>query len=111
MNLHQLQASINATWDASIVERLSAYIRIPNKSPHFDPHWEAHGFMEQAIQLMATWVSDQALPGSSIDIRRLPGRTPLLHIDIPGELPGDVLLYGHLDKQPEFTGWNPGLSP
>jgi acetylornithine deacetylase/succinyl-diaminopimelate desuccinylase-like protein len=46
-----------------------------------------------------------------IEIRRLPGRTPLLFIDIPGELPGGVLLYGHLDKQPEFTGWAQGLSP
>jgi acetylornithine deacetylase/succinyl-diaminopimelate desuccinylase-like protein len=44
-------------------------------------------------------------------VRRLPGRTPLLLVDIPGELPGSVLLYGHLDKQPEFTGWLPGLGP
>jgi acetylornithine deacetylase/succinyl-diaminopimelate desuccinylase-like protein len=111
MNLRKLQASINAVWDESIVDRLSAYIRIPNKSPHFDPDWEAHGFMEAAIQLMAAWVEAQTIPGSSTDIRRLPGRTPLLYVDIPGELPGDVLLYGHMDKQPEFTGWNPGLSP
>ncbi len=37
--------------------------------------------------------------------------TPLLLVDVPGELPGSVLLYGHLDKQPEFTGWLPGLGP
>jgi acetylornithine deacetylase/succinyl-diaminopimelate desuccinylase-like protein len=37
--------------------------------------------------------------------------TPLLLVDIPGELPGCVLLYGHLDKQPEFTGWLPVLGP
>ena len=111
MNLQKLQASINAVWDASIVERLSEYIRIPNKSPHFDPDWETHGYMEAAIQLMAAWVKDQAISGSSVEVRRLPGRTPVLYVDIPGELPGDVLLYGHMDKQPEFTGWNPGLSP
>ena len=111
MNLQKLQASINAVWDGSIVERLSAYIRIPNKSPHFDPEWESHGYMQAAIELMAAWVNDQAVPGSHVEVRGLPGRTPVLYIDIPGELPGDVLLYGHMDKQPEFTGWNPGLSP
>jgi acetylornithine deacetylase/succinyl-diaminopimelate desuccinylase-like protein len=46
-----------------------------------------------------------------VEVRRLPGITPLLLVDIPGELPGSVLLYGHLDKQPEFTGWLPGLGP
>jgi acetylornithine deacetylase/succinyl-diaminopimelate desuccinylase-like protein len=46
-----------------------------------------------------------------VEVRRLPGITPLLLVDIPGELPDCVLLYGHLDKQPEFTGWLPGLGP
>ncbi len=60
---------------------------------------------------MAEWCRGQALPGARIEVRRLPGRTPLLLVDVPGELPGCVLLYGHLDKQPEFTGWLPGLGP
>ncbi len=111
MDLEQLTASINRTWDDSIVERLTTYVRIPNKSPMFDPQWEANGHMEKAVQLMAGWCRAQPLPGARTDIRRLPGRTPLLLVDIPGELPGCVLLYGHLDKQPEFTGWLPGLGP
>ena len=111
MDLEQLTASIGRTWDDSIVERLTAYVRIPNKSPMFDPQWEANGYMEKAVQLMADWCRAQPLPGARTDIRRLPGRTPLLHVDVPGELPGCVLLYGHLDKQPEFTGWLPGLGP
>src|SRR5579863_251377 len=111
MNLDRLRASINRVWDASILDCLAAYIRIPNKSPHFDPDWEKHGYMEAAVQLMAKWCREQPILGMQIEIRRLPGRTPLLFIDIPGELPGGVLLYGHLDKQPEFTGWAQGLSP
>ena len=111
MDLEQLTASIGKTWDDSIVERLTAYVRIPNKSPMFDPQWEANGHMEWAVQLMADWCRAQPLPGARTDIRRLPGRTPLLLVDVPGELPGCVLLYGHLDKQPEFTGWLPGLGP
>ncbi|TLZ18150.1 MAG: M20/M25/M40 family metallo-hydrolase [Gammaproteobacteria bacterium] len=111
MDLKRLSGSIARTWETSIVERLSAYVRIPNKSPLFDPQWESHGHMEAAVQLMAQWCRAQPLTGMRVEVRRLPGRTPLLLIDVPGELPGSVLLYGHLDKQPEFTGWLPGLGP
>jgi acetylornithine deacetylase/succinyl-diaminopimelate desuccinylase-like protein len=111
MDLERLCASVNQAWDESILDRLIAYVRIPNKSPMFDPQWESHGYMESAVQLMADWCRAQPVPGMRVEIHRLPGKTPLLLVDIPGELPGSVLLYGHLDKQPEFTGWLPGLGP
>jgi len=111
MDLKRLSDSIGKTWKDSIIERLIAYVRIPNKSPHFDPQWESHGYMEAAITLMADWCRAQPLPGARVEVRRLPGRTPLLLVDVPGEVPGCALLYGHLDKQPEFTGWLPGLGP
>src|SRR5881398_2935901 len=111
MDLKRLSGSIARTWETSIVDRLSAYVRIPNKSPLFDPQWESHGHMEAAVQLMAQWCRAQPLTGMRVEVRRLPGRTPLLLIDVPGELPGSVLLYGHLDTQPEFTGWRAGLGP
>jgi len=111
MDITRLSTSINAVWDDSIVDRLTAYIRIPNKSPMFDPQWEKNGYMEAAINLMADWCRAQPVEGMRVEVRRLPGKTPLLFIDIPGELPGSVLLYGHLDKQPEFPGWQPGLGP
>src|SRR5580692_5696631 len=111
MNFSGLRQFIENVWQSSIVERLQAYIRIPNKSPAFDPDWESHGYMDQAIELMAQWCRTQAVPRMVVEVRRLPGMTPLLLVDIPGELPGCVLLYGHLDKQPEFTGWLPGLGP
>jgi acetylornithine deacetylase/succinyl-diaminopimelate desuccinylase-like protein len=111
MDLKHLSAHIARTWEDSIVDRLVAYVRIPNKSPTFDPQWESHGYMEQAAQLMAEWCRAQPLAGMRVSLQRLKGRTPLLLADIPGELPGCVLLYGHMDKQPEFTGWLPGLGP
>src|SRR5215467_4108285 len=110
MDLKRLSSSIEGAWE-EITERLIAYVRIPNKSPLFDPDWESHGHMERAITLMAEWCRALPLPGAVVEVRRLAGRTPLLLVDIPGELPGCVLLYGHLDKQPEFTGWLPGLGP
>src|SRR2546430_7433092 len=108
MDLSRLSGSIGKAWETSIVDRLVAYVRIPNKSPMFDPQWERNGHMEAAVQLMAQWCRAQPLTGMRVEVRRLPGRTPLLLLEVPGELPGSVLLYGHLDKQPEFTGWLPG---
>ena len=39
------------------------------------------------------------------------GRTPLIFIEIPGTATGTVLMYGHLDKQPEMVGWAEGTGP
>ena len=111
MNIEKLCLFVNKLWDESILEQLIAYVRIPNKSPMFDREWESNGHMEAAVQLLAAWARKQAIAGITVEIRRLPGKTPLLYVDIPGELPGCVLLYGHLDKQPEFVGWLPGLDP
>jgi acetylornithine deacetylase/succinyl-diaminopimelate desuccinylase-like protein len=111
LNPADLLQSIEGYWRDSILDRLTAYIRIPNQSPMFDPQWESHGHMEAAVTLMAEWCRAQPIPGMRVDVRRLPGLTPLLIVDVPGALPGSVLLYGHLDKQPEFTGWEPDLGP
>jgi acetylornithine deacetylase/succinyl-diaminopimelate desuccinylase-like protein len=110
VNSAQLRRFVDSTWDDSIVPELCNYVRIPNLSPLFDPQWEQHGHMERAVQLLADWCRRQPIAGMTLEIARLPGRTPLIFIDVPGT--GDtVLLYGHLDKQPEFTGWHAGLGP
>ena len=111
MDVNTTRSSINHAWDQSIVPQLMDYIRIPNKSPTFDPDWEAHGHMEAAVQLMRRWAEAHALPGMHVEVLRLPGRTPVLMIDVPGQVDDCVLMYGHLDKQPEFTGWSDGLEP
>jgi acetylornithine deacetylase/succinyl-diaminopimelate desuccinylase-like protein len=101
----------NRLWDDSIVPTLCDYVRIPNKSPNFDPDWEKHGYMDQAAELMAEWCRRQPVRGMSVELVRLEGRTPLLLVEVEGQNADTVLLYGHLDKQPEFDGWSPGLSP
>ncbi len=116
LNGAELQRFVDSTWEHSIVPELCNYVRIPNKSPLFDPAWEQHGHMEKAVQLLANWCRRQHLPGMTVEVARLPGRTPLIFVEVPasGEQPGTadtVLLYGHLDKQPEFTGWHEGLGP
>ena len=104
---------IERRWEESILPELVEYVRIPNKSPMFDPDWEAHGHMEAAVQLMRRWAEQEArsLPGTTVEVLRLPGRTPVLMVDVPGQVDDCVLMYGHLDKQPEFSGWSDGLEP
>ena len=104
---------IDRIWDDEILPTLTQYIRIPNKSPHFDSHWEKHGHMDQAVALFETWARQKiaSLPGATLEVVRLPTRTPLIFIEIPGEAKGTVLLYGHLDKQPEMVGWAEGTGP
>ena len=102
---------IDEEWTASIQPSLEAYIRIPNKSPLFDPDWQAHGHMERAAALLANWCRSQPIRGLTVEVLRLPGRTPLIYAQIEGSAPGRVLLYGHFDKQPEFSGWSAGLEP
>ena len=46
MNIKKLENNINSFWDNKITPALIEYIKIPNKSPSFDPDWEKHGHME-----------------------------------------------------------------
>ena len=106
-----LNKSITEFWDNKIVPTLIEYIKIPNKSPSFDPDWEKHGHMDRVLDLAVKWTEKNKPDGSVITIKKSPGRTPLLLLDIPGTKDGNILMYGHLDKQPEMEGWNEDLGP
>ncbi|MFB4202450.1 M20 family metallopeptidase [Arhodomonas sp. KWT2] len=105
------QALVDETWEASILPALTEYIRIPAKSPHFDGDWAASGHIDAAVALAERWCREQPVEGMSVEVVRLEGRTPVLLLDIPGTAEGTVLLYGHLDKQPEMTGWDADKGP
>src|SRR5699024_8293011 len=109
----RIQSFVEQLWDAEIVPKLMEYIRIPNKSPLFDSQWAEHGYMDQAVDLLSGWARNKLaeLPGATLEVIRLAGRTPLIFIEIPGQSDDTVVLYGHLDKQPEMTGWHEALSP
>src|SRR5450432_3631878 len=59
MNPTTLAAGIATQWDQEIVHQLTAYIRIPAKSPHFDPQWETNGHIERVIHLAEAWAKNQ----------------------------------------------------
>ncbi len=111
MNSEKYQQHINTFWDKAIIPAISEYIKIPNKSPAFDPDWEANGYMDSVVNLASVWVKQHKPENSTLHIYKEAGRTPLLILDVPGDSEGTILMYGHLDKQPEMEGWANGLEP
>ena len=113
LDIAKARRFVDQCWGDEVIPTLVEYIKIPNKSPSFDPGWAAHGYMENAVALFERWARARlsSLPGASLEIVRLPERTPVIVIDVPGEGEETVLLYGHLDKQPEMVGWTDGYGP
>lgn len=120
------ESLVNRAWEERIVPELVRYIEVPAKSPMFDPDWAAHGLLERVLQNAADWVVAQQVPGLTLEIVRLDDaqgrpRTPVLFFELPASEGKDgtpapasgqtVLMYGHLDKQPEFNGWRSDLGP
>lgn len=98
------------------------YIETPAVSPHFRPEWESEGHIDAAAQMYFDFIEGQKehIPGLTAELMRAPGKTPFIYIDVPATRQSDtskwkdtpqVLLYGHLDKQPEMLPWRDGLEP
>ena len=130
LNTHQALHDVGAKWDNDILHQLTQYIAVPAKSPMFDPDWAQNGFIDTVVRHAADWVQAQQVPGLELEIVRLPGRTPVLFFEIAARgaavnpapraeqtvgsgavATQTVLMYGHLDKQPEFSGWRSDLGP
>ncbi|MDH5821950.1 M20/M25/M40 family metallo-hydrolase [Luteimonas sp. RD2P54] len=112
MNPQQLEHFIENEWQAEVLPVLIDYIAIPALSPGFDPTWEENGHIERAVRLVVDWARRKlaGVAGAAVEVVRLPGRTPVLLVDVPGATREPVLVYGHLDKQPPMEGWTRGRS-
>ena len=117
LNTTQALEHVSHAWDTDIVARLTDYVAIPAKSPMFDSAWDANGLLETVVRNTAQWIELQKVAGLSVEIIRLPGRTPVLFFEVAATRSASlattqtVLMYGHLDKQPEFSGWRKDLGP
>ena len=110
----ELAAFVDAAWDERIVPALADYIAVPAKSPLFDAGWAERGLLDRVVRDAAAWIDGRKVAGMRVEVLRLDGRTPLIFFDVPATKTGardTVLLYGHLDKQPEFAGWRSDLGP
>lgn len=112
-----LGAFADSAWDERIVPALTDYIAIPAKSPMFDADWAAHGHLDRVVRDAAAWVESRRVPGLTLEVIRLEGRTPVIFFEVASTKPAGagsgetVVVYGHLDKQPEFSGWRNDLGP
>jgi acetylornithine deacetylase/succinyl-diaminopimelate desuccinylase-like protein len=120
LNAAQALDQVSKAWDHDILAQLKAYIAVPSKSPMFDADWAQHGYIDTVMRNAAAWVEAQKIPGLKLEIVRMEGRTPVMFFEVPasnGDGPTTidsnqtVLMYGHLDKQPEFSGWRSDLGP
>ena len=126
LNAAALQNHVDASWQERILPALMKYVEVPAKSPAFDPDWARHGLIDRVLQDAADWVAARRVPGLSLEVIRLNDaqgrpRTPVLFFELPASGGRDgspapasgqtVLMYGHLDKQPEFNGWRNDLGP
>jgi len=102
-------------WDHEILGPLQDYITIPNVSAAYEANWAELGHTERAVELIRDWCARRPIDGMTVEVQRLEGRSPLIIIDVApfgvADHGGTVVLYGHLDKQPEMTGWRVGLGP
>ena len=114
LNTTALSAFTDRLWDEEIVPALHRYIEVPAKSPMFDADWSKNGYVDRVVRDAAAWVEGKKLHGLKLEVIRLEGRTPVILFEVPATKTGSadtVLLYGHLDKQPEFNGWRSDLGP
>ncbi len=111
MDHQKTAAFVNRLWDDQILPTMKEYIAIPNQSPLYDPEWRENGHTARAVELARAWVERQKLAGVRIEVHQEGDRTPVIFLEIDGTGDSTVLMYGHLDKQPPMTGWEPGLGP
>jgi acetylornithine deacetylase/succinyl-diaminopimelate desuccinylase-like protein len=110
-----LTSTVAEVWNDSAVPAIEAHIAVPALSPAFAPGWAAAGHIDTVLVAASDWLESLGVPGLTVSRRDLPGRTPLLLVDVPATdgatNGGTVLAYGHLDKQPEMVGWDDDLGP
>lgn len=103
-------------WTADLVDQISHYITIPALSPAFDDSWVENGHIAAAVDHIESWFRTRPVAGATVEVQELPGRTPLIIVEVPpfgagSDTDDSVVLYGHLDKQPEMLPWGEGLAP
>lgn len=109
-----MRQTVRDRWARDALASLSGFVEIPALSPAFDADWAAAGRLHAAVDHVRRYLADRPIAGASTDVVELPGRTPVLLLDVPARdatTDETVVVYGHLDKQPAAGAWSPGLGP
>ncbi|CAG9311573.1 unnamed protein product [Blepharisma stoltei] len=110
MDSQRIQEVISQGVDSGVIPTLMDYIRIPSLSTAFDPNWETNGYMEQAQEVLLSYVRSLNIEGFTYEIVKEPGKPWLVFGEVQATAPdkGTILMYGHMDKQPHLSGWTVG---
>ena len=74
---------IDTIWTDDIEPALLDYIRIPNVSEAFDAQWARARTHASRRRPDRRWCAARPIAGLTVDVHELPGRTPLIFIEIP----------------------------
>ena len=109
MDKNSLFKYVNKSFNSYILPNLMNFVRIPNTSTEFDPDWKENGLLLKACNSVINYAKSLNIKGAEITLLQDEGYTPFILIDIPSTRQNDtrsILLYGHVDKQPEGVGWD-----
>lgn len=106
-------AFVEKHWEDWYVKGLADFIRVPNLTPMVDPEYLTNGLVEESMVVVDDYVQKLNIKGISRQVIQPEGCPPLVIYVVEGsdDKQKNVMLYGHLDKQPWMTGWEEGLSP
>ena len=75
LDKQSLQSFVDKFWDNSILPTLIEYIKIPNKSPSFDPDWKKNGHMDKVLDMAKNWAEENLPEGATLTTKETAGRT------------------------------------
>lgn len=104
---------IDAQFEPFFVKGLQEFVRIPNLTPMVDPDYATNGLVQKAMECVDKNIQSLDIKGLKRTVIQPAGMNPMVvYVVEPSEgATKNVMLYGHLDKQPYGPGWEEGLSP
>jgi len=104
---------VNQHWDSWFVPGLADFIRVPNLTPMVDNEYLQNGLVEKSMECVDEYINKLEVKGISKQIFKSETGLPLVCyvVEATGGNTKNVMVYGHLDKQPYGTGWWDRLKP
>lgn len=104
---------VEANWDSWFIPGLSDFVRVPNLTPMVDAEYLTNGLVQKSMECVDGYMTKLGLKGLSKQIFTSESGLPLVCyiIEPSGGCTKNIMVYGHLDKQPYGTGWFDRLSP
>jgi acetylornithine deacetylase/succinyl-diaminopimelate desuccinylase-like protein len=108
MNKEKTLESVDNHWDSWWVPALQDFVRIPNLTTMVDPEYLTNGKVELAMKQVDERIQALGVKGLSMKVYRAENNLPMVVYVVEGSegVDKNVLVYGHLDKQPYGAGWN-----